>query len=65
MLQASDVGSNGRNSVKDLIMQFNGGLGQKEDEKLKMSPDVVKRRNKKQLIGADEERKSLGDAFMQ
>ena len=46
-------------------MQFNGGLGQKEDEKLKMSPDVVKRRNKKQLIGTDEERKSLGDAFMQ
>ena len=47
MLQASDIESTGRNSVKDLVMQFNGGLGQKEEEKLKMSPDVVKRRNKK------------------
>ena len=42
-------------------MQFNGGLGQKDDEKLKESP----LKNLKNLRNEDGERQSLGDAFMQ
>ena len=41
-------------------MQFNGGLGQKDDEKLKVSP----LKNNKKLRNEDGERQSLGDAFM-
>lgn len=56
------MGSTGRNSVKELIMQFNGGMASKDSEPLKVAAKKNRQLDNKKFDQGS--RKSLGDAFM-